>query len=72
MTVAVTGLDDNLTTESKANAQKEANNSRLAKANQLNKRDGRYHYRHNRYRPYKVKLRKSITFFQLYKATELH
>ena len=71
MTGAVTGLDDNLATESKAKAQKEANNSRLAKANQLNKRDGRYHYRHNGYLPSKVKLRKSTTFFQLNEATEL-
>jgi len=39
LTVAVTGPDANLATESKAKAQKEANNSRLA--NQLNKRDGR-------------------------------
>ena len=48
---AVTGLDDNLATESKAKAQKVAHNSRLAK--QLNTRGGRSHvYRHNNgYRP---------------------
>jgi hypothetical protein len=48
---AVTGLEDNLATESKAKAQKVAHNSRLAK--QLNTRGGRSHvYRHNNgYRP---------------------
>ena len=48
LAVAVTGLDDNLATESKAKAQKVAHSTRLA--NQLKPQDG-YHYRHdNRYR----------------------